>query len=162
MTYVVREASGTPEDVEAIVQIGRLAYEDSRYDGHVFSKDRVRDIVQRMFHERSGTLGAWLVTRSEAGAAQCDVYGCLLAMANEQIAVRGISCNTPLFYVQPEARTPDLARKLIQTYRRWAEKQGAIDAMVHITSGHRDAARVGQWLSRSGFDYIGDNFSKLI
>lgn len=162
MKASIHKASGTPEDVEAITQIGRLAYEDSRYAGHVFAEQRVRDILLRQFRERPNTFGAWLVLRSGTASARTDICGCMLAMANDQIAVRGISCNTPLFYVHPDARTPDLARELIVTFRSWAQQQGAVDAMIHVTSGHRDAARIGQWLSRSGFDYIGDNFSKLI
>jgi len=162
VTYVVREASGTPEDVEAIVQIGRLAYEDSRYDGHVFSEDRVRAVIEQMFREHPETVKVWFVVAKLRRPENAEARGCLLALAHNQIAVRGVSCNTPLFYVCPEARTTEVARHLIEAYRAWAEKQGAIDAMVHVTSGHRDAARVGQWLSRSGFDYIGDNFSKMI
>lgn len=159
--HVVRRAEPQEYDLENLVHIAQLAFEDSRYAHHSFDASRVRAAIETALRD-SGSAVGFILGRSGSPPADASANGALLAVAGPLTAARATICNAPLFYVKREYRKGGAADLLLTAYLDWAQSVGAYDASIPVMSGDRDVKRVGRWLQRRGLDHIGDNFSKRL
>lgn len=145
-----------PGHLDELIEVGQKSHAEARVATLPLDEDRLRRSFKRVLEDDRGVY-FFVIARSTDGACA----GVLFATVNRPFFTSALLAHAYWFYVAPEYRGSGAAGKLIAAFRRWAEKRGAAELQINQTSGV-DLERVDAKLRRSGFDFLGGNYSMAL
>lgn len=149
----------TPEDVEALVEMGRAMHDESpEYREMDFSEEKIRKLVNFM----CGTL---LVPSASNSALVAEDEGTIVGMMGgfviEHFFGRDRIAHDYVLYVKPEHRRGTAAVRLIREFEKWAKAQGVRAIVPAITTGLSTERTEGLYL-KLGYEPNGVTLIKRI
>lgn len=154
----MRLRQATPDDVMTMVEIGRLVHAESRFAQFPYDEGKLQE-----------NLGALIVLQERRGSHICllaenndgKLIGCIIGALEEYFFTRSHSASSILLWVDPGYRGSAAALRLVQAFRNWGAKHGALEVCFPIASGV-SIARTDRFLRRLGFHQTGGNYAAPI
>lgn len=148
-TITVRLAENDA-DIDAMIALGRLLHEESRYRSLSYDTEKLRSFGRRALADkpRHGLLMA---------IKDGEVIGFLTATVGEYYFGRDLAATAMTFYVKPEHRGSLAAVKLLHGFRNWARNRGVHEIHVNVTSGVH-MGRTDRLMKHLGFEVLGGNY----
>jgi GNAT superfamily N-acetyltransferase len=140
-----------PPDVEALLALGEIAVNETRYQSQLFDAVKVRRQFEAYFRDQRNKY-IWLIAMRDG-----KLQGLLFASVEEYWFTQARGANMILWYVAQEARGSAMAVKLLLALRGWAENRQATELTLSVTSG-TNFVKTGRFLRRLGFPPRGENF----
>ncbi|GLP95278.1 GNAT family N-acetyltransferase [Paraferrimonas sedimenticola] len=143
----------THNDIDAILAIGEATLAESPSYPVEFSDKKARYMVRRAISDR--TMDCFVAE------VNGQVVGFLIALWEEHFFSKDAYATDMAFCVSP--KHGDQAVWLLRRFIRWASQFPKVKTlMLGVSSGHTDAARIGQLYERHGFQAIGGLYSKSV
>lgn len=141
-----------PEDIPAILELGRSLHAESHYRAYPLDTHRVVTAIREIL-STSGRTCLFL-----AENAKGELAGMLSARIANLFYFDRLVAQEQMFYVHPEWRGSSAATKLLMAGRRWAANRGASEFMVSVNGGIGLEA-MPRLMRRLGFTHVGQTFS---
>jgi hypothetical protein len=149
---------GKQSDILNMVIMGRIAHAESRFSQFPYDEEKMTKKLEALINWQDSR-GSHLCLLAENSDGR--VIGCLLGAMEEYFFTRTYSASSLLLWVNPEYRGSAAALRLVQAFRKWGAKQGAMEVCIPIASGV-NIARTDRFLRRLGFSQTGGNYSALV
>ena len=140
-------------ELDAVIELGRRNFEESRFQGMPFDETKVRQNVAQMLNaprsdhfacgafDSTGKLTGYMVGKIE------QYFFCDYTVAT-----------SVFLFVDPKERGGLAALKLILAFRAWAKNRGAKEMYIGVAGGVL-VERTGRFLQRLGLKFTGGNYS---
>ncbi|MEI8324707.1 MAG: GNAT family N-acetyltransferase [Betaproteobacteria bacterium] len=140
-------------DLDAVVELARNSFEESRFQGLPFDETRVRQKVARMVNEpRSDHYFCGAFTHGG------KIAGYMVGAVEQYFFCEHTVATSVFLFVDPQERGGLAALKLILAFRSWAKNRQASEMYIGVASGVL-VQRTGRFLQRLGLKFTGGNYS---
>lgn len=141
------------EHLDELVDLGRLMYAESALTHLPLDVERVRKTFRAALDDDKG-IYCLLLARSSDGIPAGWLFGTI----TRPWFTDALVAHDHAFFVAPEFRGTSAAIKLLQVFRRWAEKRNARVLNISQRVGV-EMDRFDRFMRRTGFESKGMNFS---
>lgn len=129
-------------DADAVIALGMRAHAESDYASTPFSEHRARAAFGEFSHRSDATV-----------LLLCDdteVCGILVGIVEPAYFTNTHEASETLFYIDPEYRKAENARRLIEAFEQWARYIGAATVSLSV-SQLKNAKAVSAMYGRMGY-----------
>lgn len=144
----------TPQDVPALVALGKRMHAITRFRHFVYDEARVAQSLDAAITESKNR---YVCLVSEDG--QGKVVGVLLAVLEQHIFSDQLTASIMHYDVLPESRIGGWGVRLLRAFEMWARNRKVVEVSFGINSG-AEHALVGRFATKMGFEKVGENFVK--
>ena len=137
----------TPDDLPAIVVLGRVMHEESSFAPMDYDVDRVKETISDLMNKSQ-----FVVVAEDTNG---EVIGGMAGMVTQSWFGNDMVANDLAVFIHPDHRGGLLAVKLIKTFVHWAKLAGAKQIRPGVVSGSRTAEAL---YDRLGFTRCGATF----
>lgn len=143
------------DDIPVMVELGRKVHAESRFSAVPYDAEKLNAGLRHLIElqEKRKTHCCLL-----AENAQGQIIGGFIGALEEYFFSRSLSANSILIWVDPAYRGSAAALRLIDAFRLWGERSGAMEASIQIASGV-NIGRTDRFLRRLGFSQTGGNYA---
>lgn len=147
------------DDLPACVELGRQLHQLTRFTRYQFQPERVASQLRTLIEtgqniQRSHCM---LLAENQEGL----LCGALIACIERHIFSDQPVASVISFGVLPQARMGGAAIKLLLSFQRWADKRGAFEINLGVSSGLQ-IEKTGRLMQRLGFVLTGGNYVKSL
>lgn len=142
-----------PADTDAIMALGQLMMEESRFNGYDFNPDKTRKLITSMLIRQPTTDCILLAQKSDG-----TLVGMLAGCVHEFFFCDGSMVQDRVYYVLPKHRGGSAGFKLILAFRRWAESKKVNELCINMSVAI-DIPRFNKYMTHLGFSCCGSNFT---
>lgn len=145
----------TQDDLLDMIEIGKLTHSESRFAKFAYDENKLRENLGKLieFQDKRGS-HLCLLAENSAGRK----IGCIIGAMEEYFFTRDRSASSILFWVDPSHRGSAAALRLVNSFKSWGAKQGAMEICIPVASGV-NLVRTDRFLRRIGFSQTGGNYS---
>lgn len=145
----------TQDDLLDMIEIGKLTHSESRFAKFAYDEEKLRENLGKLieFQNNRGSHICLLAENSEG-----KKIGCIIGAMEEYFFTRDRSAISILFWVDPSYRGSTAALRLLNSFKSWGAKQGALEICIPVASGVT-LVRTDRFLRRIGFSQTGGNYS---
>ena len=143
-----------PEDLPALVELGREFHVESRLAGFAYAPERIWKRLEKMLANRDRCC---LVAADRDG----ELVGFLLGALEEYWVVKASVARLQFWYLKPRFRGTLRAMQLFHGFRRWATRREAMEIAVGLSAGI-ESEKLGRIFERMGFHRSGGNYSSWL
>lgn len=137
----------TPDDLPAIVVLGRVMHQESSFAPMDYDVDRVKETISDLMNKSQ-----FVVVAEDTNG---EVIGSMAGMCTQSWFGSDMVANDLALFIHPDHRGGMLAVKLIKTFVHWAKLAGAKQIRPGVVSGSRTAEAL---YDRLGFTRCGATF----
>ena len=145
----------TPDDIPALVELGRRMHAITRFRCYSYDEARVAAALRKILGERSRY--ACFVAEGAGGA----IAGALIAVLERHIFSEALVASVMHFDVLPEKRMGGYAVKLLVALERWAANRNAAEIALGVNSALNGDA-ITTFAQRIGFSHVGGNYVRRL
>lgn len=146
----------TSEDVDGVVELGREMFLRSRFERLAFDWAKARQLAQHAVDHPAYMLG---IAESSTG----ELAGFHMANMDRYIFCDDLVGQSIVYFVLPRYRGTSAALRLLQLFRRWAEKRGARE--IVLGTGISDGASLqamDRFVRRAGLQQVGGLYGRWL
>jgi L-amino acid N-acyltransferase YncA len=137
----------TPDDLPAIVVLGRVMHEESSFAPMDYDVDRVKETISDLMNKSQFVV----VAEDKNG----EVIGGMAGMVTQSWFGNDMVANDLALFIHPDHRGSMLVVRLVKTFVHWAKLAGAKQIRPGVISGSRTAEAL---YDRLGFTRCGATF----
>lgn len=137
----------TPDDLPAIVVLGRVMHQESSFAPMDYDVDRVKETISDLMNKSQ-----FVVVAEDTNG---EVIGSMAGMCTQSWFGSDMVANDLALFIHPDHRGGMLAVKLIKTFVHWAKLAGAKQIRPGVVTGSRTAEAL---YDRLGFTRCGATF----
>ena len=144
----------TPQDVPALVALGKRMHAITRFKSFVYDEARVAQALSAAFTEGKNRYVCMVAVNNQG-----LVVGGLLAVLEQHIFSSQITASIMHYDVLPEARMAGWGVRLLRAFELWAKNRQVVEISFGINSGDAQGI-VARFAGKMGFEEVGKNFVK--
>jgi len=145
----------TPEDIPALVQLGKRMHAITRFRSFSYNEARVAACLRVALVEQKNRHACFV-----AEGAGGQLAGVLLAVLERHIFSDQLVASVMHYDVLPEKRMAGYGVKLLRAFEAWATRRGVAELFLGANSA-ADEGSPTQFVQRLGYSRVGENFAKL-
>ena len=134
-------------DIPAVISLGSLMHQESRYSQWPYDEDYCSDIADRVINEPDNFY-------SNIAKENNEILGMMFWMRTRPPFCKADIATDLLLYVHPEKRNCSMAVRLIKGYERWARYQNLSGIQIGVTT-NINPERTAKFYNRLGYSYSG-------
>ncbi|MDZ7748851.1 MAG: hypothetical protein U5K43_08355 [Halofilum sp. (in: g-proteobacteria)] len=146
----------TPDDVDALVELGKRMFERTRFGDLDFDHEKGRKVLLHAIDNPGYMLGV-------AVASDGPYAGLHLANMQQYFFCNDWMAQSVLYFVAPEYRGSSAAIRLLRLFWRWAEKRRACE--ITLGTGLAEGvslARMDRFMRRAGLQQVGGLYARWL
>ncbi|MEW6134004.1 MAG: GNAT family N-acetyltransferase [Pseudomonadota bacterium] len=149
----------TPDDVPALVEMGRRMHAATRFAAYDYNAERVVQNLHAVIETGQNAHKTHCFFVAEDGGGH--IFGALIGCVERHFFSDLLVASIVHYDVLPEKRMSGAGLKLLVAFRKWAENRGVFELSVGINSGV-ELEKMDRFLKKLGFRQTGGNYALLL